>query len=94
MDVQTTGKGANGRGTEGAASPKHSLRRISPSKDSGRLGGRRGRGSWMGRKEAILKGRIKSAAKRGETVQEDYKARGNDGVEGEEDTGAGTGPGS
>ena len=92
VDVQTTEREAAGRGTEGAASPKQSLRRISPIKGSGKLGGRRGRGAWMGRKEDLLKGRIKSA-NRGATVSKDTKSKGtNVGIEGEEDTRAGTGP--
>ena len=46
----------------------------------------------MGRKEALIKGRIQSKTKRGER-SEDHKVKGgNFGTKWEEDTGAGPGP--
>ena len=92
VDINLQGREAIGRGTEGTKSPKHSLGRHTPSKDTGRLKGRKGRGTWLGRKEDIIKGRIQSKTKGGEKSK-DYKVKGcNFGVRWEEDTGAGTGP--
>ena len=65
VDINLQGREAIGRGTEGTKSPKHSLWRHTPSKDTGRLKGRKGRGTWLGRKEDIIKGRIQSKTKRG-----------------------------
>ena len=91
MDVETLEGGAIGKWAEGAASPKHSLRRTTPTKTPGRLGGRRGRGHWLGRKELLLKGRIRSEANReGPLVNTDSKLEGAPEREG--DTGAGPGP--
>ena len=94
VDIIPTDQGATGKRTEGAASTKQSLRRISPLKGSGRLGGKKGRGAWMGRKEDLIKGRIRSAANRGEQVSKDSKSTGKNRVKWEENTGTGTGPGA
>ena len=72
VDVNLLEGEANGRGTEGAASPKQSLGRQSPVSKPGRPGGRKGRGYWVRRKGELLKGRIKSADGGGQ-VKKDSK---------------------
>ena len=91
VDVKPLEGEANGRGTEGAASPKQSLGRQSPVSKPGRPGGRKGRGYWVRRKGELLKGRIKSAEGGGQ-VKKDSKGT-REQREGE-DTRAGPGPGA
>ena len=92
VDVEPQDQIDNGNETEETASPKQSLRRLTPKKDPGRLRGKGRRGYWIGRLQQQKKGRIKSAE--GATlVMDDSKVPGKDRVKGVEPR-AGTGPGS
>ena len=73
MDVDPPELTDNGRGTEEAACPNEGLRRISPSKNLGRLKGQGRRGYWVGRRELQLQGRIRSEQK-GAHVHQDTKS--------------------
>ena len=72
MDINPQEQAAIGRGTEGAASPKHSPGRTPPNNDSGRLRGKGRRVYWVGKREMQVQGRIRSKQK-GAHVSEDTK---------------------
>ena len=60
MDINPTERGADGREARGRTGPKPRLGRTSPSKDTGRLQGGRGkRGFWVRKREKQLGGRSK-----------------------------------
>ena len=79
VDVNPQNQEDNGKGEEGAASPKEGLRRISPLKHLGRLRGQGRRGYWVGRRAQQVQGRIKST-RRGDQVNEDSKSSRNNRV--------------
>ena len=58
-DVNQGNQGADGMGAEEGGSPRLSMRRPSPLKDTRRLGGRGKRGFWVMKREEQLKKRLK-----------------------------------
>ena len=91
VDVDPPELTDNGRGTEEAACPNEGLRRISPSKNLGRLRGQGRRGYWVGRRAQQIQGRMKST-RREALVSKDSKESRETRAEGVElGTEAGTG---